>query len=318
MSTPLRTSTAGRTLPAGSLATMPPEPAADPAAPARRPTDDGLPARTPTTAVRVQVYDGGTLTGCPDRLVTEEPLEIRVQTAAAGATPIVITMRTPGHDFELTAGFLHNEGLVAHPGDITSLAYCLDGDGSQQYNIVTARLGVPVELDAHRRNFAAHSSCGVCGKTTLDQLERLCAPVGPGPSVAASVLTELPGRLRGGQKLFDVTGGLHAAAQFDASGELVAVREDVGRHNAVDKLVGGGFLDARLPLGDSILMVSGRLSYEIVQKAAMAGFTVLCAVSAPSSLAVATAARLGQTLVGFLRDDRFVVYAGPDRIKATR
>lgn len=276
------------------------------------------PARTPTTALRVQVYEAATFVERPDRLVTEEPLEIRVRTPTAGATPIVVTMRTPGHDFELTAGFLHGEGLVASRRDIESLAYCLAGDGTQQYNVVTARLGVPVDLDSHRRNFVVHSSCGVCGKTTLDQLELACPPVGPGPRVSASVLSELPGRLRAAQEIFDATGGLHAAGEFDAAGAPLAVREDVGRHNAVDKVVGRAFLDARLPCEGSILMVSGRLSFEIVQKAAMAGFAVLCAVSAPSSLAVATAARLGQTLVGFLRDDRFVVYTGAERIKGAR
>jgi len=158
----------------------------------------------------------------------------------------------------------------------------------------------------------------VCGKTTLDQLELECRPIGRGPYVSAAVLTELPGRLRAAQAVFDATGGLHAAARFDAGGALQTIREDIGRHNAVDKLVGHALLDGRVPCTDSILMVSGRISYEIVQKAAMAGFAVLCAVSAPSNLAVATAARLGQTLVGFLRGSRFVVYSGPDRIEGTR
>lgn len=295
---------------------MPPDPAA-PLAPVRSLPGRTPAPRTPTTIARVRVHEAGGVIERPDRLVTEEPLEIRVQDPAGDPTPIVVTMRTPGHDFELTAGFLHSEGLLAAADAVESIAYCLAGDGAQEYNIVTARLRVPVELDAHRRYFTAHSSCGVCGKTTLDQLELVCPPVASGLRVSDSVLVQLPDRLRGAQTVFNATGGLHAAARFDASGALIELREDVGRHNAVDKLIGRSLLDQCLPLDDSMLIVSGRVSFEIVQKAAMAGFPLLGGVSAPSSLAVATAARLGQTLVGFLRADRFVVYTGAERIESS-
>ena len=184
----------------------------------------------------------------------------------------------------------------------------------QQYNVVTVRLRTPVPADLRERRYLANSSCGICGKAALDEVEVRCAPVGPGPQVAASVVRALPDLLAARQRVFDQTGGLHAAARFSASGELLAAREDVGRHNALDKLIGNALLEGELPLAHQVLLVSGRLSFELVQKAAIAGIPVLCAVSAPSSLAVAAAERFGQTVVGFLRGARFNVYTHPDRI----
>jgi FdhD protein len=180
---------------------------------------------------------------------------------------------------------------------------------------VTVRLRRPVAADVRDRRYLATSACGICGKAALDEVEIRCAPVGDGPRVAASVVRALPERLEARQKVFDETGGLHAAARFTAAGELIAVREDVGRHNALDKLIGHALLDRALPLSDQVLLVSGRLSFELVQKAAVAGIPVLCAVSAPSSLAVSAAERFGQTVVGFLRGERFNVYAHAERIE---
>jgi FdhD protein len=231
-------------------------------------------------------------------------------------------MRTPGNDFELAVGLCHTEGIIAAGDEIDTIAYCLapdpddpSGKPEQQYNIVTVRLRRPVAADVRDRRYLATSACGICGKAALDEVEIRCAPVGDGPRVPASVVRALPERLEARQKVFDETGGLHAAARFTAAGELIAVREDVGRHNALDKLIGHALLDRALPLSDQVLLVSGRLSFELVQKAAVAGIPVLCAVSAPSSLAVSAAERFGQTVVGFLRGERFNVYAHAERIE---
>ncbi|HEX6310315.1 MAG TPA: formate dehydrogenase accessory sulfurtransferase FdhD [Acidimicrobiia bacterium] len=250
----------------------------------------------------------------PDRLATEEPLEIRV--AGPGQEPVSasVTMRTPGHDFELAAGFLFAEGLVA-AADVRTIRYCpRDATGHPTDNVVTVDLRRRIDPGAFTRRFAASAACGVCGKATLDDLEVRCAPVGPGPRLAASRLPAFAAGLRAGQTVFDRTGGLHAAALFDAGGERLAVREDVGRHNAVDKIIGHALLAEALPLADRVLMVSGRLGFEIVQKAAAAGIPVIVAVSAPSTLAVETADRFGITLVGFLRGDDFNVYCHPERL----
>jgi FdhD protein len=270
--------------------------------------------RRPVTSTRVRVVEAGHSSERPDRLVTEEPMEIRLRTAGAEPVALAVTMRTPGNDFELAAGFLRTEGIIRDRRDFAQLAYCMNGDGTQEYNVVTVDLRVPVDLEARRRNFVANASCGLCGKQTLDEIEVECPPVADGPVVARSVVAALPERLRAEQTLFDVTGGIHAAATFSAVGELRVLREDVGRHNALDKVVGHALLADALPLDDSVLLVSGRVSFEIVQKAAVAGIPVLCAVSAPSSLAVAAAQRLGQTVVGFVRGDRFVVYTHPHRL----
>jgi FdhD protein len=251
----------------------------------------------------------------PDKLVTEEPMEIRVHGPGQEPEALAVTMRTPGNDFELAVGFCATEGILRSVADLDSVAYCLAGEGEQEYNVVTVKLRHRVDLRGHERNFVANASCGLCGKTTLAQVEQLCAPVGAGPIVARSVVATLPDRLRAAQAVFDVTGGLHGTARFTVGGELIAVREDVGRHNALDKLIGHALLDGQLPLRDDVLMVSGRVSFEIVQKAAMAGIPVICAVSAPSSLAVEAANRLGQTLVGFVRGGAANIYTHPERIE---
>jgi FdhD protein len=272
------------------------------------------PARRAVTPVRVCVLDGDDVRDVPDKLVTEEPMEIRLYGPGQEPEALAVTMRTPGNDFELAVGFCVTEGLLRSADDLDSVAYCLAGQGEQEYNVVTVKVRRPVDRRGHERAFVANASCGLCGKTTLDDIEQQCPPVASGPTVPRSVVVALPDRLRDAQTVFDATGGLHAAARFTAEGELVALREDVGRHNALDKLVGHAVLERELPLADTVLMVSGRVSFEIVQKAAMAGIPVVCAVSAPSSLAVDAARRLDQTLVGFVRGDRANVYTRPDRI----
>jgi FdhD protein len=272
------------------------------------------PVRRPTTDVQVVAFDDHGPRLRPDRLVTEEPMEIRVAGPGQEPIPFALAMRTPGNDFELAAGLCLTEGLITGADDLSEIAYCVGPEREQMFNVVTVRLRSPVLGDVRERRYLASASCGICGKATLDEVQERCAPVADGPELRASVLVTLPERLLGRQRVFDQTGGLHAAARFAPDGTLCAVREDVGRHNAVDKLVGNALLERELPLADDTLLVSGRLSFELVQKAAAAGIAVLCAVSAPSSLAVAAAEQLGQTVVGFLRDGRFNVYSRPDRI----
>jgi len=275
---------------------------------------DDAPVRRAVTTTRVQAVEGDRALDRPDRLVTEEPMEIRIEAPGREPEPLAVTMRTPGADFELAAGFCLTEGIIAGADDLAAVAYCLSGEAEQHYNVVTVTLRHAVDLEPHRRAFVASASCGLCGKVMLDQVEVACRPVAAGPVVARSVLASLPPRLRDEQIVFDVTGGLHAAATFHVDGALGTLREDVGRHNALDKVVGHALLERRLPLSQRVLLVSGRISFEIVQKAAVAGIPILCAVSAPSSLAVEAARRLGQTVVGFLRDDRFNVYSHSQRI----
>lgn len=267
---------------------------------------------------RVRVFEGGKARLRSDVLATEEPMEVRLVSGGDRRT-VAVTMRTPGADFELAAGFLHGEGVVSSPEDVARISYCVDPevDAGQRYNIVNVELrgGLSYDPSPLERHFYTTSACGVCGKASIEQLElRGCPVVPPGPEVSADVLRSLPGRLREAQGLFEETGGLHAAGLFDAGGKLVAVREDVGRHNAVDKLVGWALLEGRLPLHEHIVMVSGRSSFEILQKCLAAGVPIVCAVSAPSSLAVDVARGFGITLVGFLRGDRFNVYAGSERV----
>ncbi|HEX5725193.1 MAG TPA: formate dehydrogenase accessory sulfurtransferase FdhD [Longimicrobiaceae bacterium] len=253
-----------------------------------------------------------------DVLAAEEPLEVRVLRPGGEAHRVTVTMRTPGADFELAAGFLFTEGLIAGPGDVAAIRYCVDA-AEQQYNVVNVVLapGAPFDPAQLRRNFYATSSCGVCGKASIEAvMGGACARVGEGFAVAPETLLALPEKLRAGQAVFARTGGLHAAALFSAAGELVRVREDVGRHNALDKLVGAALLAGELPLAQGMVLVSGRLSFELVQKAARAGVPVLAGVSAPSSLAVELAEQAGMTLAGFVRGSRFNVYAGTARIAA--
>lgn len=263
----------------------------------------------------IVVGPGGETPGIrPDRLVTEEPMEIRAGGPGEEPEAVAITMRTPGHDFELAVGFLATEGLLGSYGELDSVRYCDLPPEEQQFNVVTVRVRVPFDAGGRQRRTYTSSSCGLCGTATLDQVEVACGPLPAGPDVTPEVVRGLPDRLRQHQQLFRQTGGLHAAGLFDPAGRLIVAREDVGRHNAVDKVVGFGFLEQRLPLHESVLMVSGRVSFEVVQKAAVAGIPVVCAVSAPSSLAVSAAERLGMTVVGFLRGQSFNVYSHPERV----
>jgi FdhD protein len=272
------------------------------------------PVRRSSTRVRIVAVNDGVAGERPDTLATEEPMEIRAAGPNQELQPVAVTMRTPGGDFELAVGFLFTEGLI-RPGDVKRVAYCDDLPGEdQRYNVVSVRLERPFDGDRLQRNFYATSSCGICGKASLDDIEVRCEPVGAGPSVSADVLATLPDTLRSGQTLFDRTGGLHAAGLFTAEGELVSIREDVGRHNAVDKVIGEQLLAGHLPLAGHILQVSGRVSFEIVQKAAVAGIPIVSAVSAPTSLAVEAGDRFGMTIVGFVRDGRLNVYTGAGRV----
>ncbi|MEU5847155.1 formate dehydrogenase accessory sulfurtransferase FdhD [Saccharopolyspora shandongensis] len=252
----------------------------------------------------------------PDTLTAEEPMEIRV-----GGRPLTVTMRTPGHDFDLAVGFLVSEGVIGSADDVTSIRYCAGAtsDGGNTYNVVDVALapGVAPPDASLERNFYTTSSCGLCGKASLDAVRTTTTwPLGEDSlRIAPSTLAVLPDRLREAQRVFDSTGGLHAAGLFTADGRLTCLREDVGRHNAVDKVVGDALRAGRLPLRDSVLMVSGRASFELVQKAVMAGIPALAAVSAPSSLAVDLAAEAGLTLIGFLRGTSMNVYSGAERLR---
>jgi len=242
---------------------------------------------------------GDSISPSEDLLAVEEPLEIRVN-----GRDLSITMRTPGHDRELAAGFLFTEGILKERVELLAI--------ESKENSVSLTLAEGVEPGA-ARNFYTTSSCGVCGKTSIESLHAAGCAMLPHLRVAREAIHALPEKLRGAQSVFGHTGGLHGAALFSTAGELEMVREDVGRHNAVDKLIGAAFLDGRLPLGDRILMLSGRASFELVQKAVMAGIPVVAAVGAPSSLAVQTAQRFGMTLAGFVRDGRFNIYSGVSR-----
>jgi FdhD protein len=254
-----------------------------------------------------------------ETLATEEPMEVRL-----GDKRLTVTMRTPGADFELAVGLLHGEGLVGGLHDVAGVRYCVDASigEEQRYNVVTVDLEAtatvsPAAQAAAQRSFVTSSACGVCGVQSLDALhQRGTARVIDETTVSRAVLSGLPEQLRDRQRVFARTGGLHAAGLFASDGTALVVREDVGRHNAVDKVVGWALLGDALPLRGSVLFVSGRTSYEIVQKAATAGIPVVASVSAPSSLAVAVAEEFGVTLAGFVRDGRLTVYAGTDRIVA--
>lgn len=275
----------------------------------------------PTTAARVWKFLPDARRQESDRLASEEPMEIRLESGAKDrreTTSLSVTMRTPGHDFELTAGFLFTEGIVVRPHDIARIEYCMDPGVEQEYNIVSADLHPDVEFARDRltRHFYMTSSCGVCGKTALEAVRVAVRHAIPKdrPALDPPTIAHIPERLREGQVVFAETGGLHAAGLFDTSGRLTSLREDVGRHNAVDKVIGEAFLAGRVPLSESVLAVSGRGSFEILQKAAVAGLPFVIAVGAPSNLAVAIAEEFGITLVGFAREDRFNVYSGHGRI----
>jgi FdhD protein len=265
--------------------------------------------------VPIQRIEEHSVTPVQDLLAIEEPLEIRI-----GSKTISLTMRTPGHDFELAAGFLFTEGILQSFQQIHKIRRSeTNGNPRQAGNSVTVELNPDVEVDFERlqRHFYTTSSCGVCGKASIEALETQGCPVLPrnSPLVDSAVIHRLPEALRREQAVFERTGGLHAAALFDSQGSLVLLREDVGRHNAVDKLIGSEMLNGHTPLFDKLLLVSGRASFELAQKALMAGIPILAAVGAPSSLAVETAQRFNMTLLGFVRDRRFNIYSGASRIQ---
>ena len=252
----------------------------------------------------VDQWEDGAFSHAQDYLAVEEPLEIRI-----GNTPISVTMRTPGHDLELTAGFLFTEGIISTRAELSAL----ESSNPNTVAAVIANTGVsPLDL---QRNFFSASSCGICGKATIESVRvRGIKPVNSAFQIESEVLCSLPQRLRESQPVFGRTGGLHAAAIFNAAGEMLVLREDIGRHNAVDKVIGWTLLNDRIPLSNFVLMVSGRGGFEIAQKALVAGVPVLASVSAPSSLAVQIAREFGMTMVGFLRGRRFVAYSTPLRV----
>jgi FdhD protein len=265
--------------------------------------------------VPVRKFEGESSSGFQDLLAIEEPLEIRI-----GDKAISLTMRTPGYDFELAAGFLFTEGILEGSHQILRIRRSETRSNPRQAgNSVTVDLNPDVEVDFERlqRHFYTTSSCGVCGKASIEALHTQGCPVLPknSPVFESTVIHGLPETLRREQAVFERTGGLHAAALFDSQGNLSLLREDVGRHNAVDKLIGAEMLANRTPLSDKLLLVSGRTSFELVQKALMAGIPILAAVGAPSSLAVETAQRFNMTLLGFVRDHRFNIYSGASRIR---
>ncbi len=268
------------------------------------------------TKTTIWQMENGKLRSRTDHLATEEPLEIRI---TQPQRTVAITMRTPGADFELAAGFLYSEGVINHRSDIKTIRYCIDPDvdGEQRQNIVSVELRdtlIP-DLQPLERHFFTTSACGVCGKASLAALRlQGCAVITNNLQVSAETIYRLPEQLRAAQRVFSSTGGLHAAALFDIQGNLLAVQEDVGRHNALDKLIGSALFTEALPLSDQIVLVSGRSSYEILQKCLAAGVPIICAVSAPSSLAVALAEEFGITLIGFLRGERFNIYTHHTRI----
>ncbi|MEJ2540700.1 MAG: formate dehydrogenase accessory sulfurtransferase FdhD, partial [Gemmatimonadota bacterium] len=281
-------------------------------------------------SVRVQRVRDGRDERVKDWVTVEEPLEIRLALPGvpqgrgrpgtpAGVESIAVTMRTPGRDFELAAGFLATEGVIRRKEDVREITYCRSGRGPQEYNIVEVRLRSARGIDLARlsRKVFTSSSCGICGKASIDAVEvQGCRPIAGGTlEIPADVLVGLPDRLREAQGDFSRTGGLHAAGLFTGGGELVSIHEDVGRHNAVDKVVGEAFLQGALPLLDRVLVVSGRTSFEILQKAVVAGIPAVVAVGAPSSLAVELAERFNLTLAGFVRRGGYNLYADGDRVR---
>ena len=276
-------------------------------------------ARASSRSVRIGRYDAGAWSATGDEIAAEEPLQLLLD-----GEPLSVIMRTPGNDIELALGLLHAERVITSLDDVASLRISAEANEREERVAVASDLLESNVVDVHlrnssarrpRRSFLSSSACGVCGATTMDDLAHDHAPLAPGPVVDATVLPPLADRLRAQQRLFDRTGGLHAAGLFTPAGELVTLREDIGRHNAVDKVVGRALLDRTVPLAGMLLAVSGRGGYELVQKAVAAGIPMLVAVGAPSTLAVATAVRFGLTLVGFLRGERFNVYSRADRIR---
>jgi FdhD protein len=270
------------------------------------------------TAIK-KISDSG-IESKPDLLAIEEPLEIRIGFGAVTdrqQKSLSVTMRTPGHDFELASGFLFTEGIIQDFDQIESIKYCEDvGKQEEKENVVRVELKPEVRIDFEKlqRHFYISSSCGVCGKSSIDSVKISCSTVQSELKVSSEVIHSLSNKLRKGQSVFEHTGGLHASALFDSAGNNIILREDVGRHNALDKVIGAMLFKSEVPLSKYILLVSGRASFELVQKAAVAGIPVLAAVGAPSSLAVQLANDIGITLLGFVRDKRFNIYCGDFRI----
>ena len=257
-------------------------------------------------------YEDGAFTDRADNLAAEEPLEIRIE-----GQSVAVLMRTPGHDRELAAGFLVSENIVRQANDIFEITLCGENaDGSDETNVANISLRDPARFDAKKfsRNLFSSSSCGICGKASIEAIAKQFAPIDSKLKIRASLLLELPARLSAAQKTFQITGGLHACALFEKDGSLLALREDVGRHNALDKLIGHALLENWLPLNQQILLLSGRVSFEMVQKALAGGIAIIAAISAPTSLAVEFARANNQTLVGFLRGEEMNAYAGVERI----
>lgn len=268
-------------------------------------------ARDEVREHRALRWRGGKTSEADEKLAVEEPLEIRL----AGRR-FTLTMRTPGHDEELAAGFLFAEGFINHARELDEIRRVRGRKGAPEPNAIDIVLNVPADgLRARlKRNFVMSASCGICGKTSIESIRRRVDPADDSAHVTPATLLALSQRLRDGQRVFAATGGLHGAAIFSLDGAMLAIREDVGRHNAVDKVIGYALTNEMIPLSRHLMMVSGRLSFEIVQKAAAAGVPILAAVSAPSSLAVELAEEVGTTLVGFLRDGSFNIYTRPDRV----
>ena len=269
--------------------------------------------------VTIQKVSGESLTEMPDLLAVEEPLEIRLgfgPTTDRQQRPVAVTMRTPGHDEELAMGFLFTEGIIQRPADIVSCRHCVQ-DAQKEGNVLRVELHPDVAVNWARleRNTFTSSSCGLCGKTTIEAVMALTpGPVQTDFRLEPAILRALPDRVREAQRAFAYTGGIHAAALFDATGQLLLVREDIGRHNALDKLIGAAFWQNWLPLGQHGVFLSGRIGVELVQKSWMAGVSVIAAVGAPSSLAVQMAQEAHMTLAGFVRDERFNLYSEPERV----
>ncbi len=281
-----------------------------------------MPTALNTSLVEVSRLNGPLAVRSHDRVAIEDPLEIQIGQERKGLRTIrsaSVTMRTPGHDDELAIGFLFGEGILNQRSDVAKIEFpALEGEKSANCVRIELRPGLTVDLKQLDRNFYTTSSCGVCGKASLAAVRKMAR--GPSPSggeglrIAVTTIHQMPGRLRGSQEIFEQTGGLHAAALFDVLGDLRLIREDVGRHNAVDKIVGAMWLEGRVPVKDRILFVSGRASFELAQKAVRAGIPILAAVGAPSSLAIELAEASGMTLIGFVRDGRFNIYSADYRI----
>lgn len=274
--------------------------------------------QTPVTSVSCLKVENGQPRPVEDLLAAEEPLEIRlVYGEERLVKPVTVTMRTPGNDFELATGFLFTEGILHSWSDVKIIRYCTDsGKNTENKNVVRIEINpqISVDVSALQRNFYTTSSCGVCGKSSMDFVHRSCSPSSAQFTIKSELISRLPELLKTSQVVFKRTGGLHASALYSADGQLLMVREDVGRHNALDKIIGAAFSAGQVPLNQHILVLSGRISFELIQKAAVAGIGVVVAVGAPSSLAVELAASLNLTLIGFVRDLNFNVYCGAERI----